>query len=606
MKQKQQKDRREAETVREVTEDFLVRREARRNLELTWQLCRAYVAGNQYVDVSPRGAVEEVPGAYDWSFRGVYNNIAPIVESRIARLGAVRPKLTVRAATDEESDLRSAELATRILEATSSRIGLSETVQLATVLSETYGTAFYEILWNPRAGKKVGIADGKPVSEGDVSVTALSPFEFFPDSLAAGSLSEVRSLIHAKAVPVSLVREIYGKEVEGKTLDVYTLSDAAGTDLSACKDSVVLIERYERESAQYPEGRLTVVAGETLLYDGILPYRNGENGRRDFPFVRQTSLLYAGSFFGTSVVERLIPLQRAYNAVKNRKHEFLNRLANGVLTVEDGSVDTDDLTEDGLAPGKVVVYRQGSTPPKFLDGAAFPKEFTEEEERLTNEFIRISGVSELSRNSQTPERITSGVALQLLVEQDENRLSMTTDAEKRALLAVGKQILRLMRSFAGEKRLMRCGGSGKKVQMVYFSSADLTSDDVNFETETEMSSSPAQIRSMVLELLDADLLTDENGKVDAATRRQLLRVMGCSSLDTTGDLSELHACRATEENVLLQTEDVQAEFYDDHALHISEHTRFILSENRDEATRARFAAHLKQHFKYSAGGQYGE
>ena len=43
------------------------------------------------------------------------------------------------------------------------------------------------------------------------------------------------------------------------------------------------------------------------------------------------------------MVERAIPVQRAYNAVKNRKHEFLNRIAMGVLTVEDGSVDTDNL-----------------------------------------------------------------------------------------------------------------------------------------------------------------------------------------------------------------------------------------------------------------------
>ena len=57
------------------------------------------------------------------------------------------------------------------------------------------------------------------------------------------------------------------------------------------------------------------------------------------------------NFFGTSVVERIIPVQRAYNTVKNRKHEFMNRMAVGVMAVEDGSVDTDDLEEEGLPPG---------------------------------------------------------------------------------------------------------------------------------------------------------------------------------------------------------------------------------------------------------------
>lgn len=97
-----------------------------------------------------------------------------------------------------------------------------------------------------------------------------------------------------------------------------------------------------------------------------------------------------------SVVERIIPLQRAYNAVKNRKHEFLNRVSVGVMTVEDGSVDTDALAEEGLPPGKVIVYRQGSEPPRMLNAQSVPVDFTYEEERLSSEFITISGVSEIS------------------------------------------------------------------------------------------------------------------------------------------------------------------------------------------------------------------
>lgn len=599
----EQDKRKEQEIVREVTEDFLRRREMRRPLETKWQLCQNFLAGNQYADVTPRMTVEESPKAYEWSFRGVYNNIAPIIESRLARLGTVRPKLVVRAATDEEADLRSAELASRVLESSSQRIGLSDVIARACVLSETYGTAFYQTLWNPQAGRKIGIADGKPVYEGDISVTAVSPFEIFPDSLTCESLLDVRSLIHAKAVPKEVLRNLYGKEVEGNGVEAVTLFDAEGCTENRKKEYVVLIERYERESEKYPNGRLTVVAGDSLLFDGELPYVNGESGRRDFPFVRQTALLYAGMFFGISVVDRLIPVQRAYNAVKNRKHEYLNRVANGVLTVEDGSVDTDELMEDGLCPGKVVVYRQGSTPPKFLHAEYIPNDFAEEEERLSNEFIQISGVSEVSRTSKTPTNVTSGVALQLLIEQDENRLSMTVDAQRRAILQVGKQMLRLLRAYAGENRLMKSGGTGKKVQMFYFSAADLNSDDIMYETETEQSASPAQTRSMVLELIGAKLLTDDEGKMNASTRRRLLRAMGCANLSAEGDLSELHSCRAGEENVLLTKEDVQAEIYDDHNLHVTEHTRYLLSERVNETTKARFVAHIKQHEVYMTGGQ---
>ena len=63
------------------------------------------------------------------------------------------------------------------------------------------------------------------------------------------------------------------------------------------------------------------------------------------------------------LVDMLIPCQRSYNALKGRYAEYINRLSTGVIVVEDGSADIDELEEDGFTSGKVIVYRQGSVPP---------------------------------------------------------------------------------------------------------------------------------------------------------------------------------------------------------------------------------------------------
>ena len=63
------------------------------------------------------------------------------------------------------------------------------------------------------------------------------------------------------------------------------------------------------------------------------------------------------------LVDMLIPCQRSYNALKGRYAEYINRLSTGVIVVEDGSADIDELAEDGFTSGKVIVYRQGSMPP---------------------------------------------------------------------------------------------------------------------------------------------------------------------------------------------------------------------------------------------------
>lgn len=63
-------------------------------------------------------------------------------------------------------------------------------------------------------------------------------------------------------------------------------------------------------------------------------------------------------------VDRMIPLQRAYNEIKNNALMIIDRYTCPVITVEDGSVDVDSLDEEGLAPGKVLVYRSGAQEPK--------------------------------------------------------------------------------------------------------------------------------------------------------------------------------------------------------------------------------------------------
>ena len=167
-----------------------------------------------------------------------------------------------------------------------------------------------------------------------------------------------------------------------------------------------MIEKYEKPSVEFPKGRLITIAGDKLLYYGELPYYNAEQTTYFYPFVKQESQNSAGNFFGSSIIERLIPVQRAYNAVKNRKHEFMNRLSMGIMNVEDGSIDVEELAEDGLSPGKILVYRQGSNPPEMMEGISMPTEFNEEEDKLLNEFVVISGVSDVSSSKNNAKLST--------------------------------------------------------------------------------------------------------------------------------------------------------------------------------------------------------
>lgn len=70
------------------------------------------------------------------------------------------------------------------------------------------------------------------------------------------------------------------------------------------------------------------------------------------------------------LVERLMPYQRLFNATMNQRSDRIKYATYGVCFVEDGSVDADSLGADGVAPGSIVVYRQGSVGPQLVFDSA--------------------------------------------------------------------------------------------------------------------------------------------------------------------------------------------------------------------------------------------
>ena len=606
--QEQREEERKSALAREVEADFEARRAARRSLERSWQLNMNFIGGNQYCDIDGAGELTEQDAAFYWQSRRCFNHIAPTVDTRLARLAKVRPSLEVRAFSDSDDDVRTARLCSNILKSVKNRIDLDDVISRATQWSEACGTAFYKIVWNFSEGNVIGADEtGHPIREGDANVVALSPFEIYPDSIAAESMDEVQSLIHAKAVPAREVLERFGVELAGSKVEDFAFLPYASAggwkrptdadDRPALEDAVILIERYTRPDGEHPRGRLEIAAGGKLLYEGDLPYENGDRGERTLPFVRQTCIPLAGAFFGTSVVDRMIPLQRAYNAVRNRKHEFLNRLTMGVIAVEDGSVDADELAEEGLYPGKVLVYRQGSAKPEFLPCGTLPSEFEKEEERIENEFILVSGMSQISRNSANPTNVTSAVGLQLLIDQDTNRMHMSVESVERAVRETGRQILHLYRQFAGAKRILRMTGTGGEAELVSFNASDISADDVEFVSGYDRTA--AERREEILSLLSLGLLQEEDGKLSGETRARVLDALGYGSFENARDGTHLHLKKAERENALMAQADAEAAAYDDHKLHIAEHVRALLSGGEEEeAVRERLLRHLAAHRNY--------
>lgn len=596
---KNEKDKFKEDLIADVKADFENRRKARVENERQWELNMNFISGNQYCGINARGDLEDKDRDFFWQEREVFNHVAPVIESRLARFSRVSPLFSVRPKTDDDKDVNGAAIAEKLLASAFEKYDLDETVKKVTVWSETCGTGFYKIVWDNRGGNAVGEADGETVFEGDVKIIPVSPFEIFPDSLFSEELDDCFSIIHARALPVREIKEKYGVAVAGENLDVFGLfkSDSAKSGAkTTIENAAIVIEKYEKPSAEFPSGRLITVAGDELLYYGELPYKNGKNGARTFPFVKQVCLKAAGRFFGASITERLIPVQRAFNAVKNRKHEFLNRLSMGVMKVEDGSLDVDDLESEGLPPGKVLVYRQGSSAPEMMGGLSMPSDFNEEEEKLLNEFVTISGVAEVS-SSMSNANVASGTALEILVEQDNERLIVSAETIRKCYLEIARQVIRLYAQFAAGVRMIKIRDSFNKTRITYVDKTAVNSDDVYLENENELLYSHSQKKEMIFKLYQSGLLTDETGDLRPATKEKVLSLLGYKDLDYQKGVSEMQSEKAQKENERIRKREVHAEEVDDDEIHLDEHTRYILSEydELNEEEKQRLFAHLKEH-----------
>ena len=171
-----------------------------------------------------------------------------------------------------------------------------------------------------------------------------------------------------------------------------------------------------------------------------------------------------------------------------------------------------------------------------------------------------------------------------------------------AMKEIARQVVRLYKQFAGNARLLCVAGEGGKTQTYYFSSEELSCDDVTFGTEQNLSAE--ERKETILSLLSAGILTGEDGKIPQNNKNRILEAFGLGSYENCRDISALYEECAREENLKMREgENVRVDELDDHEAHIAEHLRYYFSqEGRALAAEKRklFAEHIGEHKRSAA------
>ena len=114
---------------------------------------------------------------------------------------------------------------------------------------------------------------------------------------------------------------------------------------------------------------------------------------------------------------------------------------------------------------------------------------------------------------------------------------------------------------------------------------------------------------MIFKLYQSGLLTDEDGKLRPSVKEKVLSLLGYKELDYQKGLARLQQDKAQKENDKLRTKEILTDEIDDHAVHIDEHTRYVLSEfdTLNENQKQRYYKHIREHKeKIKTDTQQGE
>ena len=606
--------------IHNILEELEKRRSQRSPLERQWTLNANFLVGNQYCEVRPyTGDIEQLEPVYDWLNRETFNNIAPLIQTRIANLKKITYMMKVKPATSELDDYAKADVSTSILQYTQKTTDFESKKNTMIHWQELCGNCFWLSWWDKYKGDKIaeetvidvgedGIESKKQQAfyQGDIDYGLITPYEVFPESIFKQGIENQRSIILEQVKSVEDIYDLYGIDVEGSAIETFELTPVTSGGGLGYENTVIslghrtaenaekVITYFERPSKYRPNGLMVIIVGnEHLVYYGDMPYSK-------IPLIQTVCHEVPGQFFGKSVIEDLIPYQRTYNGCINSIHEYIKRLSLGNLLTEEGSIDIEEYEQHGLEPGAFLVYKNGTNPPVPVQNGSLPAEIMTERYNLKSDMEYVAGVSQLMVNGNAPQTNMSGTAISNLMEIDNTRLSLTGDHIRNSIRKLAILWLEIYKIYATTRRIVNYVGTNNIGKALIWSSDDINSYDVEYVTENELLMSEEVQKQRFFDAYNMGLFTDNNGRIPERVKLMALEYMKIGNYSDIMNLNSLQIQAAQRENVFFESGVIpKISDYDEHEIHIEEHLRYILQMDFQilKHKKPEYAAALENHLK---------
>lgn len=617
---------------------------ARTVYETQWRLNLAWLAGRQYTTASPTAATLQEPPAPPWRVRLVANRILPIWRSALGRMLKTRPVPDVIPASGDEADILTAKVGEKIIKHIWSSQGMDgrKVVELYSWVLAA-GSAFIMPWWDHLSGEPLVLSVTPPSSEhspeektddtedldavvealggskisdgegltdlvvepsGEIVVTVVPPHEVYPEP-GATTWEDMRWCFRVRAFPVEDLRARYPEHAdairedsEAVLQDFSFLIPSADPSVSAGelaadvgrRGMALLKEYFEKPSPSAPNGRHAILIGDTEIEcHDRLPYDH-----KRIPLVKFDFITFPGRFWGGSVIEHLIPLQREWNRVRSMLIENRNVMSRPKLLVPTTAGIPDDVWTS--EPGEKVYFNPAGGRPEPWVPPPIPGYVLNELQQTEADMMEIASYHWATRGINPPG-VRTAAGLAMLQEADDTPLGPVLQWNEASWREVGEQILELAKQFYTEPRLIHLK-VGNEAETVEFSREQLRGRyRVRVASGSSLPMSRAARIQFALEMLDRGAFRTPQGRIDEQRFFRFLEMD--TALDiVTDDALDIRIART--ENVEMRDRYTVFEpgEYDNHPAHLSVHIPFLKElglEHPGHPAIELVAAHIRAH-----------
>lgn len=521
--------------------------------------------------------------------RYVGNKILPNVMRGVGKLTRNRPIPVVIPATSQDNDRNKARVSEKVLAHLYRLLKMQGLNQELFMNMFIYGSAFKDHLWDPTAGKKISEED----NIGEVAVEVLSPFSILVPP-GSRDMADVNKLVKLKSRSLDWIRErypVWGPLVEAESKAGETSAETELRNLiqnpaysyedkgmSNKKEGFCTVKEYRQAPCKdYPNGLLVVVANKIVLESHDLPFQYFIDNKR-LGIVKYDFIKIPDKFWGVSPITDAIPPQIEYNKTRSIVHEHKN-IFKGKWIIAKGhgikSVSPDNET------GEVIVYDEkkaaNAPPPHQSSPTPLPSYLENDIERSIQDIQDTFSQHEISK-AQTPAGITSGVALEVLAEQDDTPYGPIVHRFEECESEAAMYLLNIVKEKYDEPRQLILVGENKEIQVQDF----IKSEDMPTDVIIQPGSALPQLKSSkIANILDFA----SKGVFGPEDKKGIIKALEFGELENFFEEINVDEQRAIQENQKLESDNLIPEriSIDNPVVHLGKHEEWLKS-NWDSLT----------------------